>query len=234
MGGRAKSKRYSASSIVRLYLLKRAARERAVADRAGGGGPSPYRHALNAVRSHIYGGVSQTALHEKLAAIRNEDLARSSVSLKNQIFSHLNEVRGAYVTPPAGHFESPSGEFEIVTKPDVSIETDNQIIHFIFWNNKTADMYQHPAEICAYLFIRGTPPDLFKRHVFRIINIRANTTYEIKVLSDNIKRDAENFLNALDNLVLKARLRRLNRSPDAGVEVVLPALESEPMATPPR
>lgn len=207
-----RSKSFNAKSLVRLYLLTHAARDRALADRAGGGGPSPYRHALKTVKRVVYEGLSIEEATAYLQTLHDEALIKASTALANRMLAELADVRGETIPPPRGEFWSPAGTFKITAQPDISIETDAQIIHYVFWNNKTAELYREPAQVLGYLFVQAVPADLLKRHVFRFVNLRTNNTYDVQIVTDAVKRDAENFLVAIENRYLKVQLRLMAKA----------------------
>lgn len=209
-----KSKSINAMAVVRLFCLKANARRRAVTDRAGGGGPSPYRHALKALDDHLHHGGTRAASIAALSALKDEALSEASQDIFLRALHFLDGFKGTPIAPLEGSFWSPDMVFQITAKSHVAIENEKEIISIQFWNNKTADFYSLPAQIAYSLYKDAIPSDLIKKVRFVFHNLRTGNTYEFSELTTEARRARRELIFEIERLMTKAALIRLPKTVD--------------------
>lgn len=204
-----KSKSINVMALIRLYSLKADARRKAVTDRAGGGGPSPYRHALKALDSHLHGGVTREDAEKALTALKDEALSAASVDIFLRAVHFLAPFKGKAIDPLDGSFWSPDNVFQIKARSHIAIETEKEIVSVQFWNNKTADFYSLPAQIASSLYKDAISSDLIKpiRYVFH--NLRTGKTYEFEVVTQEARRARRELIFEIERLLTRATRIRL-------------------------
>jgi len=196
-----KTKSINAMALIRLYGLKANARRRAITDRAGGGGPSPYRHAMKSLNDHLHEGVSLQEAQNALEQINDTDLSEQSVDIFLRSLHFLQNFKGIPITPLEGSFWSPDNVFEIAAKSHIALETPSEIISVQFWNNKTADFYSLPAQIAHLLYSDAIPGDLFKQTRFVFHNLRTGKTYECEDVSNEARRARRELIFEIERLL---------------------------------
>lgn len=196
-----KTKSINAMALVRLYGLKANARRRAVTDRAGGGGPSPYRHAMKSLNEHLHEGVSLQDAQTALEQIKDTELSEESIDIFLRSLHFLKKFKGIPIAPLEGSFWSPDNVFEITAKSHIALETTDEIISVQFWNNKTADFYSLPAQIAHLLYRDAIPEDLFKQTRFVFHNLRTGKTYECEDITKEARRARRELIFEIERLL---------------------------------
>jgi hypothetical protein len=204
-----RSRSFSALGLARLHSLNSHARIRAVQDRARGGGPSPYRHALKALRRYVYESETRADIIEELSLLGGDDLADMSTDLFLRLTHRLAIEAGRFVDPATRTVSSPNDVFGITAKPHVSIEEAHQVTHHVFWNNKTTVLGVGSAAVAADLFMRCSEASLFRAPRFILHDLRSGKDYSHSEVIPEVRTYTDEFLVEVERLLKAATVRKL-------------------------
>jgi hypothetical protein len=205
----------SARTLTRQHLMRRKALEREFARAPGRPGHAAFPHALRVVKLHLTRGAS---LFDALNGLENitGDRARDAIErMARKIIAHLTEVRGLLVESPKGFFESPNGIFQITASPDLTFNTDESLMHIVFWTNTTQELYGDPAAFMAALYLRALPPSPVKKVKIRTINVVTGKEYDFDTIPEDLNDQIDSFLSLIERLeVTERRLKNIDAGAD--------------------
>jgi hypothetical protein len=199
-------RQFNALTLTVAHCLEGKEREKTIRDTGRGGGPSPHRHALDAVRRWAYGREDKRNLVQELERIDDEVLSEQSADRFVRMTHMLEGLDGHYVERPLGYISGPNGIVRIKARPHISLETGAVVTHVIFWNNKTATINDNESRFAATTFHKALPADILHRDRYLIIDVNNDVYYRIShEKSNSSAAEVEDFIAYIERILSNDR-----------------------------
>lgn len=171
--------RFNALTLTAAHALEGKDRLRVIRQTGSGGGPSPHRHALQALVSSIYDKEPSRTIIKRLQLIADEELSEQSIDRFLRMTHLLSKLQGSYVDRPSGHFCGPNEVVRIHARPHASVEQGTNIVHVVFWNNKAVGINDNESTFTATAFHKALPHDVFHRDRYLVFDVNNGTEFEV-------------------------------------------------------